>query len=138
MKQLQKTIMQCNVTIAICECISNILTVTYKNISFYKKSLFARYCIKCFEDIIPFSAILNKNFYETNLGKKEKIKVLTKKVLPRNDDFIDDLNNAMDDFESNMVCSKYCEPHEMAPLLKNSNKDLSFHSFSHWGIFNTQ
>ena len=99
--------MQCNVTITICECISNVIRLTYKHTSSYTKSPSAWYCTKCFEDIIPFSTISNKNLYETNLGKKEKFKVLTKKVLSPNDDLTDKLNNAMDDPKSNMVCSKY-------------------------------
>ena len=77
------------------------------NLQRYKslqESSFACYCIQCFKDINPFSTISNKNIYEGNLGKKEKLKVLTKKVLPCNDDLVD---NGVDDPESNMICSKY-------------------------------
>ena len=65
---------------------------TYK---FLQKSSFAWYCIKCFEDIIPFSTISNKSLSETNLRKKEKFKVLTKKVLSRNDDSTAKITNPM-------------------------------------------
>ena len=50
----------------------------------------------------------------------------------------------MDDPESNMVCSKNYEPYEVTPLLKNSDKHLSFlhlnisfTSCSYWRAFNT-
>ena len=79
-----------------------------------------------FKCIVRFSTISNKSLYETKLGKKEKFIVLTKKVLSPNDNLRDKLNNAMDDPESNMVCSKYYEPYEVTPLSENSNKHRSF------------
>ena len=84
---------------------------TYK---FLQKSSFAWYCIKCFEDIIPFSNISDHELFQANKDKKIKFKVLTKK------------NNAMDDPESEMLSSKYYEPNEMATLFKNTNKHISF------------
>ena len=71
---------------------NKIILQTYK---FLQKSSFAWYCIKCFEDIIPFSTISNKSLSETNLRKKEKFKVLTKKVLSRNDDSTAKITNPM-------------------------------------------
>ena len=50
--KLQRTNMQYNVTTASCWCILNVMKLTYKH-----KSFFAWYCIKCFEDVIPFSTI---------------------------------------------------------------------------------
>ena len=52
--------------------------ISFQTYKFLWKSSFALYCIKCFENIIPFLTISNKNLYETNQGKKEKIEVLTK------------------------------------------------------------
>ena len=36
------------------------------------------YCIKCFEDIVPFRTISNKELFKTNQGSKTKFTVLTK------------------------------------------------------------
>ena len=96
---------------------------TYK---FLQKSSFAWYCIKCFEDIILFLTILNRELSQRNKGKKMKFKVLTKKSILSNQDLIDNLNNAMDDPESKMLSSKYYEPNEMKALFKNTNKHFSF------------
>ena len=75
--QLQKTTMQYSVTIASYGCILNAMKLIYKK--FLQKSSFAWYCIKCFEDIIPFSTISDHELSQTNKGKKIKFKVLTKK-----------------------------------------------------------
>ena len=96
---------------------------TYK---FLQKSSFAWYCIKCFEDIIPFSTISHNELSQTNEGKKIKFKVLTKKNILTNHDLIDKLNNAMDDPELEILSSKYYEPNEMTALFKNTNKHFSF------------
>ena len=96
---------------------------TYK---FLQKSSFAWYCIKCFEDIIPFSTISDHELLQTNKGKKIKFKVLTKKNILTNHDLIDKLNNAMDDPESEMLSNKYYEPNELATLFKNTSKHISF------------
>ena len=63
---------------------------TYK---FLQKSSFAWYDMKCFEDIIPFSTILDNELSQTNKGQKIKFKVLTKKNILTNHDLIDNLNN---------------------------------------------
>ena len=47
--------------------------ISFQTYKFLWKSSSALYCIKCFENIIPFSTISNKNLYKTNLGEKEKI-----------------------------------------------------------------
>ena len=100
---------------------------TYK---FLQKSSFAWYCLKYFEDIIPFSTILDHELFQTNKGKKIKFKVLTKKNILANHDLIDKLNNAMDDPESEMLSSKYYKPNEMTTLFKNTNKHfLSLKNF---------
>ena len=100
---------------------------TYK---FLQKRSFAWYCVKCFEDIIPFSTISDHELFQTNKGKKIKFKVLTKKNILTNHDLIDKLNNAMDDPESEMLSSKYYETKEMANLFKNTNKHISFFHLS--------
>ena len=105
--------------------------IKYKKINlethkFLQKSSFAWYCIKCFENIIPFSTISGHELSKTNKGKKMKSNVLTKKNILTNHDLIDKLNNAMDDPESEMLSSKYYEPNEMAALFDNTNKHFSF------------
>ena len=95
---------------------------TYK---FLLKSSFVWHCIKFFEDIIPFSTILGNEFSQTNKGKKIKFQVSTKKNVFTNHDLIDNLNNAMDDPESEMLSSKYYEPNEVTALFKNTNKHPS-------------
>ena len=96
---------------------------TYK---FLQKSSFAWYCIKCFEDIIPFSTISHNELSQTNEGKKIKFKVLTKKNILTNHDLIGKLNNAINDPESEMLSSKYYEPNKMTALFKNTNTHFSF------------
>ena len=59
---------------------------TYK---FLQKSSFARYCIKCFEDFIPFSAISDHELSQSNKSEKIKFSVLTKKNILNNHDSID-------------------------------------------------
>ena len=95
---------------------------TYK---FLLKSSFAWHCIKCFEDIIPFSTMSDNELSQTNKGKKIKFQVSTKKNVFTNHDLIDKLNNAMDDPESEMLSSKYYEPNEVTALFKNTNKHPS-------------
>ena len=98
------------------------------NLSTYRylqQCVYAWYCIKCFEDIIPFSNISNDDLYETNVGKQIKFKALTRKQNFQNQDITDKLNNAMDDPEAEMLSSKYFEPDELTPLLKNK-ESLSF------------
>ena len=115
---------------------------TYK---FLQKNSFAWYCMKWFEDIIPFSTISDNKLSKTNKSKKNKIfKVLTKKNILTNCDLINKLNNAMDDPESEMLSSKYYEPNEMMALFKNTNKHYSFFHlnisslpFHFWRILNT-
>ena len=98
------------------------------NLSTYRylqQCVYAWYCIKYFEDIIPFSNISNDDLYDTNIGKKIKFKALARKQNFQNQDIIDKLNNAMDDPEAEMLSSKYFEPHKLTPLLKNK-ESLSF------------
>ena len=83
---------------------------TYK---FLQKSSFAWYCIKCFEDVIPFSTISHNELSQKNKGKKIKFKVLTNKNILTNHDLIGKLNNAINDPESDMLSSKYYEADKM-------------------------
>ena len=84
-----------------------------------------------FKCSVRFSTISNKSLYETKRGKKEKFIVLTKKVLSPNDNLRDKLNNAMDDPESNMVCSKYYEPYEVTPFhIEELSTLITEHSFN--------
>ena len=43
---------------------------TYRHL---QQCVYAWYCIKCFEDVIPFSNISNDDLYKTIVGKKSKI-----------------------------------------------------------------
>ena len=51
---------------------------TYK---FLQKSLVPWYCMKCLEEIIPFSSVSNEELCQTNQGKTIKFKAITKKSL---------------------------------------------------------
>ena len=79
-RQLQRTTMQFNVTTASYGCALEVIKLTYKHIGFYKKSSFAWYCIKCFEDIIPFSTISDNELSQTNKGKKEDLRFWQRKT----------------------------------------------------------
>ena len=113
--------MQFNVTVTL-GFISNAINSIYQHTNIFSN---AWYCIKCFEDIIPFSNISNDKLCETNVGKKIKFKALTRKQNFQNQDIIEKLNNAMDDPEAEILSSKYFEPHELARLLKNK-ESISF------------
>ena len=65
---------------------------TYK---FLQKSPLAWYCIKCFEDIVPFGSISNKELFKTNRGSKMKFTVLTKNHTSPRQDLFDKLNKAI-------------------------------------------
>ena len=90
------------------------------------KSLSAWYCIKYFEDIVPFGTISNEEFFKTNQGSKIKLIVLTKNHTSPRQDLINQLNEAMDDSSSAAVSSKYYEPCELSSLMKNSMNCLSY------------
>ena len=113
------------VTTANYGCILNVIKLTYKH-KFLNKSSFAWYCTKCFEDIISFSAISDRELSQTNKGKKIKFKVLRKKNILTNHGLIDKLNNAMDGSKSWICSSKCYEPNEMEALFKYTNKHFSF------------
>ena len=98
--------------------------------------MYAWYCIKCFEDIIPFSSISNDDLYETNVGKKIKFKALTRKQNFQNQDIIYKLNNAMDDPEAEMLSSKYFKPHEPHESLSFFHLNISSLPF-HFEEFST-
>ena len=72
---------------------------------FLQKSPSVWYCIKCFEDIVPFETIANEELFKTNQGSKIKLTVLTKYHTPPSQDLIDQLNEAMDDPSSETVSS---------------------------------
>ena len=90
---------------------------TYK---FLQKNPSAWYCIKCFEDIVPFGTSSNEELFKTNQGSKIKFIVLTKNHTSPSQDLINQLNEAMDDPSSETVFSKYYEPCELSSLLNNS------------------
>ena len=96
---------------------------TYK---FLQKSPLVWYCIKCFEDIVPFGTVSNEELFKTNQESKIKFIVLTKHHTPPSQDLIDQLNEAMDEPSSETVSSKYYEPCELSSLSNNSNNCLSF------------
>ena len=79
------------------------------NIWLHVKCSAAWYCIKCSEEIYPFSNISNEELFETNQGKNIKFKVFTQKNSEQNIDLIDTLNKAMDDPDSKMMTAKYFE-----------------------------
>ena len=94
---------------------------------FLQKSPSAWYCIKCFEDIVPFGTISNEKLFKRNQGSKIKFTVLTKHHTPPSQDLIDQLNESMDYSPSEKVSSKYYEPCEVSSLLNNSKICLSFY-----------
>ena len=91
----------------------------HKNINFYKK-LSSLVCIKCSEEIYPFSNISNELF-ETNQGKNIKFKVFTQKNSEQNIDLIDTLNKAMDDPDSKLMAAKYYKLDEISDLLSSTS-----------------
>ena len=98
---------------------------TYK---FLQKSPSARYCTKCFADIVPFGFISNEELFKGNQGSKIKFTVFTKKHTSPSQDLIDQLNEAMDNPSSSTVSSKYYELFELLSLMNNSKNCLSlFH-----------
>ena len=52
---------------------------------------------------------------------------LTRKQNFQNQDIIEELNNAMDNPEAEILSSKCFEPHELTPLLKNKESLSFFH-----------
>ena len=104
----------------------NVIELTHKHTSFYKKSSAAWYCIKCSEEIYPFLNISNEELFETNQGKNIKFKVFTKKSSKQNIDLIDKLNKAMDDPDSETMTAKYYEPDEIPFLLSGMSPNISF------------
>ena len=96
---------------------------TYK---FLHKSPLVWYCIKCFEDIVPFGTFSNEELFKTNQGSKITFTVLTKHYSSPSQDLIDQLNEGMDDPSSEIVSSKYYKSCEFSSLLNNSKNYLSF------------
>ena len=86
------------------------------NLQIYKclqKSPSAWYCIKCFEDIVPFGTISNDELFKTNQGSKLEFTVLKKNHTSSSQDLIDQINEAMDIPSPETVSSKYYEPCEL-------------------------
>ena len=100
--------------------------ISLQNYEFLQKSPSAWYCIKCFEDIVPFETISNEELFKTNQGSKIKFTVLTESHTTPSQDLIDQLNEAMDDPSSGAVSSKYYELCELSYLMNNSKNCLSF------------
>ena len=90
-----------------------------------QKSPSAWYCIKCFEDIVPFGTISNEELFKTNRGPKLKFTVLTKNHTSLSQYLIDQLNEAIDDPLYASVSSKYYQPCELLSLMNNSRNCLS-------------
>ena len=96
---------------------------TYK---FLQKNSSVWYCIKCFEDIVPFGTISNEELFKTNQGSKINFTVLTKNYTTPSQDLFKQLNEAMDEPSSGTASSKYYEPYELSSLINNSKSCLSF------------
>ena len=111
----------CNIWVKV-KC-NKINTQTY---TFLQKSSAAWYCIKCSEEIYPFSNISNEELFETNQGKNIKFKVFTQKNSEQNIDLIDTLNKAMDDPDSEMMTARYYELDEISVLLSSTSPNTSF------------
>ena len=111
----------CNIWVHI-KC-NKINTQTYK---FLQKSSAAWYCIKCSEEIYPFSNISHEDLFETNQGKSIKFKVFTQKNSEQNIDLTDTLNKAMDDPNSKMMTAKYYKLDEISNLLSSTSPNRSF------------
>ena len=141
---MRRTTNQYNVTTGSYECILDVIKLTYKHTSFYKKTHSLGTAWNDLKILFLFQLFQTINS-KTNKSKKNKIfKVLTKKNILTNCDLINKLNNAMDDPESEMLSSKYYEPNEMMALFKNTNKHYSFFHlnisslpFHFWRILNT-
>ena len=76
---------------------------TYK---YLQKCFSAWYCLKWYEELIPFITISNKELYQTNQGEQIKFTSITKMVSP-SQDLIDQLKDAMDDPMSENISTKY-------------------------------
>ena len=99
------------------------------NLQTYKllqKSPSTWYCIKYFEDIVPFGPIFNEELFKTNQGSKIKFTVLTKNHTTPSQNLIDQLNEAIEDPSSGTVSRKYYEPCELSSLINNSKNHQSF------------
>ena len=83
-------------------------------------------CIKCSEEIYPFSNISNEELSGTNQGKNIKFKVFTQKKSEQKTDLIDTLNKVMDDPDSKMMTAKYYELDEISDLLSSTSPNRSF------------
>ena len=92
---------------------------------YLQKCSSAWYCLKYYEELIPFRTISNKGPYQTNQGQKVKFTAITKMVSPSKD-LIDQLNDATDDPISENIPTKYYEPYELTQLMKNTTNNMSF------------
>ena len=98
------------------------------NLQIYKylqKCSSAWYCLKCYQELISFTTISNKELYQMNQGQKIKFTVITKMVSP-SQDLIDQLNDAMDDPMSENISTKYYELYQLTTLMKNTTNNMSF------------
>ena len=95
---------------------------TYK---YLQKCSSAWYCLKCYEELIPFTTISNNELYQTNQGQKIKFTAITK-LVSQSQDLIDQLNDAMDDPMSENISGKYYESYELTSLMKNPTNNMSF------------
>ena len=95
---------------------------TYK---FLLKGPSAWYCMKCFQDIVPFG---NSRILQ---GSKIKLAALIKNHGSHSKGLTNQLNGAMNDPLSETVSSQYYETCELSFLLKNSK---NYQSFVHLNI----
>ena len=89
------------------------------------------FCLICTEENLPFNKIGDEDFAQTIKGKKVKFVAITKPNTGYQAKIIDDLNNAMDNFDDDVekFQSKYYTPDEFNIILndiKNENLNI-FH-----------
>ena len=82
-------------------------------------------CLALSKGITPFTTISNEELYRTNQGCKMKFTAVTEKASP-NQDFIYQLNDAIDDHISIKFSTKYNEPYELTPSIESATNNLSF------------
>ena len=119
--------MQFNVTSVTLGSISNAIKSIYQHTDIFSNMYtpgIAQNVLK-----MSFHSVTSQmmNYMKPSLVKKMKLKALARKQNFQNQDIIEKLNNAMDDPEAEILSSKYFEPLELTPLLKNKESMSFFH-----------
>ena len=70
-KESPRTIMQCHVTVAICGCILNVMRLTYKDTSLYKKAHLLVIVYNVLKILIHFQLFQTKTFMKETQGRKK-------------------------------------------------------------------